>query len=207
MKTVDKSLARNGTNTRDAIIEAAYRLLTENGYYGTSMRDIAAQAGITAGSIYNHFTDKGQIVEAVILKYHPVIRVLPILSEAEGISTPDLISDAAHRLIQMVDAEPGVLKLVFVELIDLGGKHIPGLIGAMLPHVQRFMDQVYASGDVDRRQDPVIPFSAFVGILLGYIIARWIQSRMPDKQSSDMELDAYIQIFLWGMMRRPEKLQ
>src|SRR5215470_12198159 len=135
-----------GEKTRDAIIQASYQLFTERGYHGTSMRDIAAQAGITAGSIYNHFADKEQIIQAVIIKYHPVIQVLPRLSEVEGASAEELIRDAAHRIAKEVEADPGVLKLVVVELIDLGGKHVRELIGAMLPHVQRFLEKVYASG-------------------------------------------------------------
>jgi AcrR family transcriptional regulator len=194
-----------GEKTRDAIIEASYQLFTERGYHGTSMRDIAAQAGITAGSIYNHFSDKGEIIQAVILRYHPVLRVLPRLSEVEGASTEELISDAAHRIAKEVEADPGVLKLVGVELIDLGGKHVRELIGAMLPHVQRFLEKVYSSGNIARPPDPVIFFTAFVGILISYAFTRRFLDKIPYQPTSEYSLDTYIETFLWGVMRRGDQ--
>ncbi len=73
-----------GAATRQAVIDASYTLFTARGYHATSMRDIAAATGITAGSIYNHFADKEQIVQEVLLAYHPFMKVLPVLEEVEG---------------------------------------------------------------------------------------------------------------------------
>lgn len=198
------SQTSSGETTRQAIIEASYQLFTEQGYHGTSMRAIAARAGITAGSIYNHFTDKEQIIQAVILKYHPIMRVLPHLSEVEGASAEELIRDAAHRLAQEVESAPGVLNLVFVELIDLQGKHFSELAQAMYPQVQQFVAKVYASGDIDRSCDPVLFFSSFVGMLLGYAFTRVFLEELPYEPLSDHSLDAYIETFLWGVLSPSE---
>src|SRR5690242_24024 len=91
-----------GAATRQALIEASYRLFTTGGFHATSMRDIAAEAGITAGSIYNHFRDKEQIVKEVLLVYHPIMRVLPILEQVEGQSVSELIHDVARRVMQEI---------------------------------------------------------------------------------------------------------
>ncbi|MEJ2601628.1 MAG: TetR/AcrR family transcriptional regulator [Anaerolineales bacterium] len=190
----------SGETTRQAIIEASYQLFTEQGYHGASMRAIAARAGITAGSIYNHFADKERIIQAVILKYHPIMRVLPHLSEVEGASAEELIRDAAHRLAQEVESAPGVLNLVFVELIDLQGKHFSELAQAMYPQVQQFVEKVYASGEIDHSRDPVLFFSSFVGMLLGYAFTRVFLEELPYEPLSDRSLDAYIETFLWGVL-------
>lgn len=44
--------------TIDRIKHAAYILFAENGYTGTSMRDIANKVGIKAASIYSHYKSK-----------------------------------------------------------------------------------------------------------------------------------------------------
>ena len=194
----------SGETTRQAILEASYRLFTEQGYRGTSMRAIAAQAGITAGSIYNHFADKEQIIQAVILKYHPITRVLPHLKEIEGASAEELIRDAAHRLAKEVESAPGVLSLVFIELIDLHGKHFPELAQALYPQVQRFVDKVYAAGGVAQRYDPLTFFSSFVGMLLGYAFAHTFLDKMHDHLDSEHSLDAYVDTFLWGVLNQGE---
>ena len=52
-------------NRRAQVIAAAARQLRENGYAATSMRKIASEAGILAGSIYYHFLSKEDLMSAV----------------------------------------------------------------------------------------------------------------------------------------------
>lgn len=47
--------------TREKILNKALDLFAENGYHGTSMREIAAAVGIKSSSIYNHFSGKEDI--------------------------------------------------------------------------------------------------------------------------------------------------
>jgi AcrR family transcriptional regulator len=51
---------------RDRILEAAATLFVGNGYAETSLRDIAATAGMKAGSVYYHFASKDEIIEQVL---------------------------------------------------------------------------------------------------------------------------------------------
>jgi AcrR family transcriptional regulator len=52
--------------TRRAIIEAASRLLTTQGYAGTTMEAIARAADVATITVYNIFTSKPKVVEAAI---------------------------------------------------------------------------------------------------------------------------------------------
>jgi AcrR family transcriptional regulator len=45
---------------------AAVRAISEHGYHGTSVRDIAAEAGLTSGAIYHHFGSKHSLLVALI---------------------------------------------------------------------------------------------------------------------------------------------
>jgi AcrR family transcriptional regulator len=49
-----------------AIVEAARTLLAERGYEALSMRDVAADAGITAAAIYRHFPKKNALIDFVV---------------------------------------------------------------------------------------------------------------------------------------------
>ncbi|MEZ5665188.1 MAG: TetR/AcrR family transcriptional regulator [Burkholderiaceae bacterium] len=52
--------------SRRLILDTAARLFREEGYAATSVRDIAGECGIKAGSIYYHFASKDEIVGEVL---------------------------------------------------------------------------------------------------------------------------------------------
>lgn len=51
---------------RDVIVAAALRTFYEHGYFGTSIRDIANEAGMTAASLYHHFSSKQDILRLIM---------------------------------------------------------------------------------------------------------------------------------------------
>jgi AcrR family transcriptional regulator len=55
---------------RDEILAAAAGLFAAEGYRSTSMREVAAAAGILAGSLYHHFPSKEAIAVELIEEYH-----------------------------------------------------------------------------------------------------------------------------------------
>jgi AcrR family transcriptional regulator len=61
------SSQRDGAATRRRIIDEATILFYERSYHATSMRDIAQAVGIKAGSLYNHFTGKQEILLDIAL--------------------------------------------------------------------------------------------------------------------------------------------
>src|SRR5215470_16876440 len=52
----------DAASTERRIIDAATEMFYERGYHGTTMREIAAGVGIKAGSLYNHFPSKQDIL-------------------------------------------------------------------------------------------------------------------------------------------------
>ena len=41
--------------SQGAILQAALRLFSKQGYRGTSIREIALEAGLSTGNVYHHF--------------------------------------------------------------------------------------------------------------------------------------------------------
>jgi len=64
--TASRVTAGHDIGTRDRILLVAARLFRYNGFATTSLREIAKEAGITAGSIYNHFGSKDEILDEVL---------------------------------------------------------------------------------------------------------------------------------------------
>jgi AcrR family transcriptional regulator len=68
--------------TRNRVIDAARELFDGQGYQGTTIREIARQAGVSVGSVFTTFTSKGEILSQVMQDrldglYAELDRVLP----------------------------------------------------------------------------------------------------------------------------------
>lgn len=57
---------KRGVKSRDEIIDAAARMMSQRGYDGTSISDIARESGQPNSSIYWHFNSKAGILAAVM---------------------------------------------------------------------------------------------------------------------------------------------
>ncbi len=62
------------------LLAAALDLFVERGYAATRLEDVAAQAGVSKGTLYLYFTNKEELFKAVVRE-----NVVPVLGEAESI--------------------------------------------------------------------------------------------------------------------------
>lgn len=69
--------------TRAQIIEAAEKAFYRRGVARTTLADIAQLAGVTRGAIYWHFSDKAELVQALLDMLHETHEHLARASESE----------------------------------------------------------------------------------------------------------------------------
>jgi len=62
VEKASKTGAEKLTARRLMIVEAAVHCFIENGFHQTGMREIAKQAGVSLGNMYNHFKGKDEIL-------------------------------------------------------------------------------------------------------------------------------------------------
>ncbi len=62
------SFAVRGTDDKVAatLITAAVATMAAKGYHGTSVRDIASEAGVAVGSLYNYFGSKQELLALIL---------------------------------------------------------------------------------------------------------------------------------------------
>src|SRR5881275_588320 len=58
--------ARGGRSTREAILEAASRLIHVHGYNHTSLDDVLRESGVGKGNFYYHFKSKEELGYAIL---------------------------------------------------------------------------------------------------------------------------------------------
>src|SRR6266498_1050664 len=57
---------RDGRSTREAILEAASRLIHVHGYNHTSLDDVLRDSGVSKGNFYYHFKSKEELGYAIL---------------------------------------------------------------------------------------------------------------------------------------------
>jgi AcrR family transcriptional regulator len=75
--------------TKKKIATAAFALIAEQGFEGTSMADIAKSAGVSKGLLYNHYESKEQLFQELVTEG---------LREGENI-LPDIMSSGDPKVI------------------------------------------------------------------------------------------------------------
>lgn len=76
--------------TREKIIATALMHLSQKGYAGISLRDIAGDVGIKAASIYNHFKGKKELVLAVYAYIEQMLET--------GLLSPEKIDNSSAQV-------------------------------------------------------------------------------------------------------------
>lgn len=69
---------------REAIVQAAIACFIDKGFHGTSMRDIAQQASVSLGNLYNHFASKEALIAEVASQEQAELQPLLDLLQQAG---------------------------------------------------------------------------------------------------------------------------
>ncbi|MHA2026637.1 MAG: TetR/AcrR family transcriptional regulator [Candidatus Thorarchaeota archaeon] len=185
-------------STKKLILDAAYDLFVERGFQGSSMRNIADNAGIKAASIYNHFDNKESIFREVFKERHPLFRLLEILDGAKGETAEELLTSAVNRLTKEIRNDPKLLNLYFVELVEMDGKHVPEAILANFPHDSSFMRKIFElKSELRDIREPVL-VRALIGTVLANVMFNWfVGDNKPKRWGSQTEM---IDVLLKGIL-------
>jgi AcrR family transcriptional regulator len=69
---------------REAILSAAERIFASCGFHGVRMSDVAAEAGMATGTLYNYFESKSEVLCSLIVERgNDLLRELQALRESE----------------------------------------------------------------------------------------------------------------------------
>ncbi len=82
---------RRSIEKKKRIIEAGATLFYQKGYHNTNTAEIAKEAGVSTGIVYNYFSDKKDIFLQVVKEYayalmEPVYQLLSAMKEIQDIS-------------------------------------------------------------------------------------------------------------------------
>jgi AcrR family transcriptional regulator len=97
-------------DTRQRILDVSAELFVEQGYDGTSLREIAEQLGVTKAALYYHFSSKDQILRALLEPGNELLAEL--LTRLEAASGSAEWADALAWIVHQVFENLSFFRLI-----------------------------------------------------------------------------------------------
>jgi AcrR family transcriptional regulator len=104
---------------REQLIDAALSVIVEQGYEGVSIEAIARIAGVTRPVIYDHFTNLGELLRALIEREetYALAQLAQVVPEDPGASDPaDVFAAGVRRFLDAVASRPATWQIILLPL-------------------------------------------------------------------------------------------
>ena len=170
-------------DTREKILQAAFTVLSRQGYENSSIKEIAEEAGVAQGLVHYYFKSKQQLVLAVLLTVCQKMEMKDSTGEAGAIT-------AFQNFKEMLKSAPDTHAL-YIQLIGVGlhdkelGLGVRDFIRGDRGHVEDLARQVLA----EREADPG-PARAIAGAVWGGILGIMVQHVVDPEFDADAAVDA-----------------
>ncbi|MDB5982696.1 MAG: srpR [Pseudomonas sp.] len=187
---------------RQAILEAAKNLFLQKGYAATSMDAVAAEAGVSKLTVYNHFTDKETLFSAAVVarceeQLPELFFEIPQAASVETlltnigrgffalINSPDSLE--LHRLMVAQGTQDPKLSQIFFEA---GPQRI-------LNEMERFLTQIDQAGSLSI-DNPRVATEHFLSLLKGTCNFRLLIGcgEQPDEHTAHEHVREVVSFFM-----------
>jgi AcrR family transcriptional regulator len=194
------TITQKGERTRAQILESAHKLFITQGYHGTSMRQIARNAGIALGGIYNHFSGKEDIFQAVFLENHPYLEMIPAIESAQGDTIEAYVRNAAQQMMAAIYRRPDFLNLMFIEIVEFKSAHVHNLFEINFPRGLKIVQKITEAQGTLRAIPAPMLIRAFISLFFSYYLADVIIGETAPPEFREDAMTYYVDIFLYGIL-------
>lgn len=100
MEKIRQPQQERSIEKKNKIIEAAYEIFSEVGYYAANTPEIAKKAGVSTGIIYGYFKNKRDILSYVLKIYINKV-ALPVMDYFETLNSDSDLKKAVSDIVNM----------------------------------------------------------------------------------------------------------
>ena len=184
--------------TKDRIVQAAYRALVKRGYHETSMKDIAAEAGVAPGLAHYYFETKEDLLVAAI--EHACQPVMDAWQQAGMNLTGPLPEDADPMMVarmgfELAKEELRTYRGLFLLTFDMFGVglHNPKIAAAVRAFIEErraFIARITQGVIAGMPDPPTASAEAIAAALWGSLHGIYLQKVMNPDFDAEAAIDA-----------------
>jgi len=184
--------------TKERIVDAAYRALVKRGYHETSMKDIAAEAGVAPGLAHYYFETKEDLLVAAI--EHACQPVMEAWQQAGVNLSGPLPEDADPMMVarmgfELAKEELRTYRGLFLLTFDMFGVglHNPKIASAVRAFIEErraFIARITQGVIAGMPEPPVASADAIAAALWGSLHGIYLQKVMNPDFDAEAAIDA-----------------
>jgi len=142
--------------SQGAILQAALRLFSKQGYRGTSIREIALEAGLSTGNVYHHFPDKEALFTTLLGQYWQAIEQpdFPFNKALASGAFPDDLEALARAAEESVRIYRPYVDLIYIDVVEFEGTHIRKFYTGMSERFSSFLNHRFPGDALKDRMAP-----------------------------------------------------
>lgn len=114
------------SDTREYIIDQAYKLFLAKSYEAVSISEISVSIGLTKGALYHHFVNKEDLFKAVIDKYMKVIGLININENISLVEFIDLEIKHLKKIVLTISTDESFVPVNYLSFLIDALRHYPG---------------------------------------------------------------------------------
>ena len=168
-----------GQERRQQLLDIGRRLFAERGFEGTSIEEIAAQAGVSKPVVYEHFGGKEGLYAVVVDR--EVRRLLARITESLSGSHPrELLEQAASGLLEYVEKDTDGFRIL---VRDSPVASTSGTFASLISDIATQVEHVLAGQFKSRGYDPKLA-GLYSQALVGMVALTgqwWLEVRKPKR--------------------------
>jgi AcrR family transcriptional regulator len=199
----------NAVDRKKQLIEIAMKLFSEQGFDGTSTRQIADAAGITEAIIFRHFRTKEDLFWAVlsdrIERRGRSRRIREIID-----SEPDLrqmLREVACNVLDRTADDTAVTRLLLFSALrnsELSDRFFRTYAQETFEMLSDVIRKGIADGSI-RPMDPVLAARSFLGMLVyHYLVQEIFGGAGYHKFSVNKTAEEFVDLFMGGIAAQPD---
>src|SRR6201987_2159720 len=192
-----RTIGSHGPKTMEAIRRAGLRLIFEHGYEAMSLRQLAAEVGIQAGSLYNHISTKQELLFDLVQDHiNELLRQLDRALEGKDGPVEKLRAFVAFHVLYHMTKKREVF-IANSELRSLEAKNYEAIVALRGAYEQRLAD-ILADGaakGVFAVADVQVATFAIIALLTG--LCTWY--RPGGRLTREAIVDAHEKLVLSGV--------
>jgi TetR/AcrR family transcriptional regulator, mexJK operon transcriptional repressor len=179
-------------DSKEAVLDAAQRLINQYGFTGFSMRDLAQQSGLAKATLYHHFEDKREIFLQVLERDLTIVRDRLAAAAAVPGDLRTRLHNVAMTFFELT-SERGALLLSTLRQAAGMEQEFCLLMRSYRDQLHRPIVEVLVEAMADgtiRSIDPELATMSFFGILQVFTSRNLLMADIElDEKAADFVLD------------------